>query len=48
MILARPWLAIEDAFIGCRSGSMVVSNVQTAMNLNPYPQKKNVDLYNPW
>ena len=26
LILGRPWLAIADAFISCRSGSMTISN----------------------
>ena len=25
LILGRPWLAIADAFIGCRVGSMIIS-----------------------
>ena len=26
MILGRPWLARNDAYIGCRSGEMIISN----------------------
>lgn len=26
MILGRPWLAITDSYIGCRTGEMIISN----------------------
>lgn len=47
-ILGRPWLATLDAFIGCRMGSMVILNRQETHNLNIYPPKPNMDVYNPW
>ena len=26
LILGRPWLAMDDAFIGCRAGNMIISH----------------------
>eukprot|EP00253_Pinus_taeda_P006489 PITA_06489 len=37
LILGRPWLAIADAFISCRSGSMTISNGQETKQLTLYP-----------
>jgi hypothetical protein len=37
LILGRPWLAITDAFIGCRSGSMTISDGYDTKNLTLYP-----------
>eukprot|EP00253_Pinus_taeda_P004780 PITA_04780 len=48
LILGRPWLSTADAFIGRRSGSIVISDGQATKNLNLYPPKPNVDVYNPW
>eukprot|EP00253_Pinus_taeda_P008492 PITA_08492 len=38
LILGRPWLATADAFIGCRSGSMIISHGD---------EKKHITLYSP-
>lgn len=37
LILGRPWLATADAYIGCRSGHMVISNGHNIKNLVLYP-----------
>jgi hypothetical protein len=37
LILGRPWLATEDAFISCRSGSMTISNGYETKQLTLYP-----------
>lgn len=37
LILGRPWLATADAYIGCRSGNMVISNEYNTNNLVLYP-----------
>jgi hypothetical protein len=37
LILGRPWLAIADAFINCRSGSMTISNGYETKQLTLYP-----------
>ena len=37
LILGRPWLAIVDAFISCRSGSMTISDGTEIKNLTLYP-----------
>ena len=37
LILGRPWLATTDAFIGCRSGSMTISDVYDTKKLTLYP-----------
>ena len=37
LILGRPWLATADAYIGCRSGNMVISNGHNTKNLVLYP-----------
>jgi hypothetical protein len=37
LILGRPWLAIADAFISCRSGSMTISNGYKTKHLTLYP-----------
>eukprot|EP00253_Pinus_taeda_P009463 PITA_09463 len=38
LILGRPWFATADAFIGCRSGSMIISHGD---------EKKHIALYSP-
>lgn len=48
LILWRPWYATVDAFIGCKYGSVVISDGQATKNLNLYPPKPNLDLYNSW
>eukprot|EP00253_Pinus_taeda_P030292 PITA_30292 len=37
LIQGRPWLATADAFISCRSGSMIISNGQETKQLTLYP-----------
>jgi hypothetical protein len=37
LILGRPWLATTDAFIGCRSGSMTISDGYNTKKLTLYP-----------
>jgi len=37
LILGRPWLATANAYIGCRSGHMIISNGQNTKNLVLYP-----------
>ena len=37
MILGRPWLATTDAFIGCRSGSMLISHGAERKQIALYP-----------
>jgi hypothetical protein len=37
LILGRPWLAIAEAFIGCRSGSMTISDGYDTKKLTLYP-----------
>jgi len=37
LILGRPWLATTDAYIGCPSGHMVISNGHNINNLVLYP-----------
>ena len=37
LILGRPWLATADACIGCRSGSMTISDGTETKNLTLYP-----------
>ena len=37
LILGRPWLATVDAYIGCRSRNMVISNGHNTKNLVLYP-----------
>jgi hypothetical protein len=37
LIFGRPWLAREDAFICCRSGSMTISNGYETKQLTLYP-----------
>lgn len=40
LILGRPWLATVDAYIGCRSRHMVISNGHNAKNLVLYPPEE--------
>ena len=37
VILGRPWLAIANAFIGCREGVLTISNGTSVQNLIIYP-----------
>jgi hypothetical protein len=37
LISGRPWLATADAFISCRSGSMIISNGYETKQLTLYP-----------
>ena len=37
LILCRPWLETADAFIGCRSGSMLISHGIERKQLTIYP-----------
>jgi hypothetical protein len=37
LILGRPWLAIAEVFISCRSGSMTISNGYKTKHLTLYP-----------
>ena len=37
LIFGRPWLATADAYIGCCSGNMVISNGHNTKNLVLYP-----------
>jgi len=37
LILGKPWLEIVDAFIGCRSGNMIISNGTITKKLVLYP-----------
>eukprot|EP00253_Pinus_taeda_P020244 PITA_20244 len=37
IILGRPWLATVDAFIGCRSGNMIISQGTERKQLTLYP-----------
>jgi hypothetical protein len=47
VILGRPWLATTDAFIGCRSGEMTISNGLAMKKLTLYPPAKPT-LSDPW
>lgn len=40
LILGRPWLATNDAYIGCRYGCMTISDGYTIKNLVFYPPSK--------
>lgn len=37
LILGRPWLATANAYIGCRSRNMVISNGEVKKNIILYP-----------
>eukprot|EP00253_Pinus_taeda_P025276 PITA_25276 len=37
LILARPWLAISDAYIGCQQGNMTITRGANMKNLALYP-----------
>jgi hypothetical protein len=37
LILGRPWLAITDAYIGCRMRDMTIANGPSKKNLTLYP-----------
>ena len=42
LILGRPWLAIVDAFIGCREGSMIISKENESRQISLYPPAKSI------
>jgi hypothetical protein len=50
LILGRAWLATSDAYIGCRSGNMTISQGNSTKKLTLYPPSKpSPDLENsPW
>ena len=37
LILGRPWLATADAYIGCRSGSMIIAHGDERKHVTLYP-----------
>jgi hypothetical protein len=39
LILGRPWLAIVDAFISCRSRDMTISHGDSVKKFTLYPPK---------
>jgi hypothetical protein len=50
LILGRPWLATADAFIGCRTGNMIISHGTERKQITLYPpaQKPSVIDQLPW
>ena len=42
LILGRPWLTTVDAFIGCRVGSMIISNENERKEISLYPPTKSI------
>ena len=53
MVLGHPWLAIENAFINCRSGEMTISNGTHSQKLVLFPpaqpaQEIPISLENPY
>jgi hypothetical protein len=42
IILGRPWLAMANAFIGCRGGDMFISNGISSQKLTLFPPAKPV------
>jgi hypothetical protein len=50
LILGRPWLATIDAFIGCRTGNMIISHGTERKHITFYPpaQKPSVIDQLPW
>jgi len=40
LILGRPWLAIANAFISCRSGDMYIYDGSSTKKFNLYPPAK--------
>jgi hypothetical protein len=40
LILGRPWLAMDDAYIDCRSGNMTISHGSSTKQLTLYPPAK--------
>jgi hypothetical protein len=49
IILGRPWLATADAFIGCRSGNMIISRGTERKKLTLYPSAQSpVVTHNLW
>ena len=37
LILGRPWLATDEAFIGCRGGNMIISHGTKRKQITLYP-----------
>eukprot|EP00253_Pinus_taeda_P016362 PITA_16362 len=49
IILGRPWLATADAFIGCRSGNMIISRGTERKQLTLYPSAQSATVaHNLW
>ena len=46
MILGRPWLAIANAYISCRSGDMIISDGRNTKKINLHPPVRPI-VYNP-
>ena len=42
MVLGRPWLAMTDAFIGCRLGDMFLSRGNLVKQVSLYPPAKSI------
>ena len=42
IILGRPWLAIDDAFISCKSGDMYISDGSSTKKFTLYPPVKTI------
>ena len=42
LILGRPWLATIDVFIGCRTGSMIISKENESKQISLYPPTKSI------
>ncbi len=42
LILGRPWLAIVDAFISCRSGDMYIYDGTSTKRFTLYPPAKTI------
>lgn len=40
MIFSRPWLATDDAYIGCQEGGMTIAKEDAVKNLVLYPHIK--------
>ena len=48
IILGRPWLATENAFIGCRDGKMTISNGLSTPRLLLYPSTQPITKNSWW
>ena len=44
LILGRPWLVAADAFIGCRSGSMIIAQGDEGKHVTLYPPTQSPSL----